>query len=110
MIRIFDPVANVMYTLTATDKVARQLNLQAPESVRASQPGVPSGSSAFAHVGPPPVPSHETPEAALPKTTHEKLGSQTIDGLPVEGTRSATTWPIGSRGNDRPITATPRGS
>jgi hypothetical protein len=46
VIRIIDPVANVMYTLTSTDKVARQLNLQAPESVRASQPGVPGGSSA----------------------------------------------------------------
>jgi hypothetical protein len=105
VITIIDPVANVMYTLTTTDKVARKLNLQAPESVRAPQPGVPGGSSAFAHVGPPPGPSHETPEAALPKTTQEKLGSQTIEGLPVEGTRSSTTWPIGSRGNDRPITA-----
>ena len=34
---------------------------------------------------------------------NEKLGTQTIEGVLAEGTRHTTTWPVGSQGNDRPI-------
>lgn len=40
-----------------------------------------------------------------PKTTTEKLGTETMEGLTVEGIRRTTTWPAGSSiGNDRPMT------
>jgi hypothetical protein len=41
-----------------------------------------------------------------PEISNENLGSRTIDGLLVEGTRTTTTWPTGSIGNDRPVTST----
>jgi len=45
-------------------------------------------------------------QAPRPEISNENLGSQTIDGLLAEGTRTTTTWPTGSIGNDRPITST----
>ena len=36
--------------------------------------------------------------------TTESLGSQTIEGVTVEGTRTAEIIPEGLQGNDRPIT------
>jgi hypothetical protein len=41
-----------------------------------------------------------------PVSTSENLGAQSIDGVPVEGRRTTTTYPAGSQGNDRPIVAT----
>ncbi|MCX6621724.1 MAG: hypothetical protein NTY38_11755, partial [Acidobacteria bacterium] len=36
----------------------------------------------------------------------ESLGRQTMEGVPVDGTRSSHTIPEGQVGNDRPITST----
>jgi chemotaxis response regulator CheB len=44
-------------------------------------------------------------EESLPKTTVDALGTQIIEGIPAEGTRSTTTYPVDSVGNDRPITS-----
>ena len=41
-----------------------------------------------------------------PRTTSESLGSLLIEGVTAEGTRTTTTWPVGSVGNDREIIAT----
>jgi hypothetical protein len=38
------------------------------------------------------------------QSTHESLGTKTIEGLLVEGTRSTALLPEGAVGNDRPIT------
>jgi hypothetical protein len=46
------------------------------------------------------------PQPARPEISNENLGSQTINGLLAEGTRTTTTWPTGAIGNDRPITST----
>ena len=46
------------------------------------------------------------PQPPRPEISNENLGSQTIEGLLAEGTRTTTTWPAGSIGNDRPITST----
>ncbi|MFZ0593006.1 MAG: hypothetical protein WAM39_21290, partial [Bryobacteraceae bacterium] len=51
-------------------------------------------------------------EAVLPpqlfaigtKGSHESLGTKTIDGLVVEGSRIMTVLPEGAVGNNRPIT------
>lgn len=103
MVVITDPVAHVMYTLTAADKVAHKQNILGPESRPAVRPSTPGGAALFAQNGPLRA-SNEIPDAERPKTTVEKLGSHTMEGVPVEGTRRTTTWPVGSRGNDRPIT------
>jgi len=56
-----------------------------------------------------------TPTAARPKQndsrpqpeiTHQDLGSQIIDNLPVTGELTTTVVPIGRSGNDQPITKT----
>jgi hypothetical protein len=43
---------------------------------------------------------------SLADVSNANLGSQTIEGLVAEGTRTTTTWPAGSIGNDRPVTST----
>jgi hypothetical protein len=62
-----------------------------------------------------PLPAKITPAQSMPRRlaggsqpeiSNENLGSQTIDGLLAEGTRTTTTWPAGSIGNDRPVTST----
>jgi hypothetical protein len=50
--------------------------------------------------------SPTTADPIRPVTTSESLGAQTIDGVPVEGRRTTTTYPVGSQGNDRPIVVT----
>jgi hypothetical protein len=40
-----------------------------------------------------------------PEVVHESLGTQTMEGLAVEGTRVTRTTPQGAIGNDRPITS-----
>ncbi len=105
MIEIFDPVAHVHYTLNAREKVAHKRTMAS----RAARPAPKGGSpgmgvlsvAPFAARGNP----HEIPEGELPKNSVEKLGTQTIEGLLVEGTRHTTVWPVGSRDNDQPITA-----
>jgi len=40
---------------------------------------------------------------AKPETTREDIGSDTMEGLPVKGTRVTQTYPEGALGNDRPL-------
>jgi TonB family protein len=41
---------------------------------------------------------------AKPETTREEIGTDTIEGLPVKGTRVKQTYATGAFGNDRPLT------
>jgi len=41
---------------------------------------------------------------AKPELTREELGTDTMEGLAVKGTRVTQTFPAGSMGNDRPLT------
>jgi hypothetical protein len=41
-----------------------------------------------------------------PQVTTEDLGTKTIDGVVVTGTRRTTIIPEGAQGNDRPMTTT----
>ena len=44
------------------------------------------------------------PDESFPKTTVENLGTQIVEGIPAEGMRNTTTFPVDWMGNDRPIT------
>ena len=95
-IEISDPVAHVHYTLNSRQKVAYKRTIAVPGSrpalrpVPAAQPGKP----------------RDTHESERPEAKTEKLGSDTMAGLLVEGTRRTITWPAGSTmGNDRPLTS-----
>jgi len=106
---IFDPVAHVHYMLNTRNKTAHKQTVTPPESRRALNAATtrtsPFFSSTQGAVSAPSAPARETASAeGRPKTTSEKLGSDTMEGLLVEGTRHTTTWPAGSMmGNDRPF-------
>jgi hypothetical protein len=51
---------------------------------------------------PPPLPAMAR-NRPRPEMSTEKLGIQNIEGVAAEGTRTTSTWAIGSVGNDRPI-------
>jgi hypothetical protein len=112
-IQIFDPVAGVGYILDQQNKVAHRVPMQAvnappPPPMRATGGGgggggssIVLGSSGIVATGSVISPNHKRPTS-----THENLGEQTIEGVVAEGSLSSTTWPVGSQGNDRPITNT----
>jgi len=97
---VMDPVAGTAYELDPVRKVARKLSPHKGEP-RKLPPGGdvrfeagPGGFVKFEKVGP-------DSDANLKK---ESLGTQTISGLNVEGTRYTRTIPAGQIGNDRALT------
>jgi hypothetical protein len=91
---IRDPVEGLYCILDQQNKVAH----------RFATPSAPTAVSAQTQVGtamPKPV-----SDGVHPETSSEKLGSQMMEGVMVEGERLTTTYPIGVQGNDRPITTT----
>ena len=71
---IFDPSTGVAYVLDEQNKIAHRMTLL---PVAAAPPRAPSQS------------------ATRPQTTTENLGTQTMDGVLVEGTRKTTTFSSG---------------
>jgi hypothetical protein len=96
MIEISDPVAHVHYTLNPRRKVAYKRTMAVPGNRPALRP-VP---------GAQPGKPRDIHESKRPEVKIEKLGSDTMEGLLVGGTRRTTTWPAGSMmGNDQPLTS-----
>jgi hypothetical protein len=95
IIEISDPVAHVHYRLDPRQKVAHVFTLPIPgKQALRPEPGAE------------PRKPRDTHESERPEVRTERLGSDTIEGLLVQGTRSTITWPAGSRmGNDRPLTS-----
>jgi hypothetical protein len=89
-VMIQDPVAGTAWFLSPQNHSARLTNMNSNLHNTPPQP---------VNTAPPPP----MPRASLPKVTHEDLGTQTMEGLIVEGTRSTITIPTGAQGNDRPI-------
>jgi hypothetical protein len=91
---IQDPVAGVAWVLEPDEKVARKL----------PRPG-------DLHEGPPPVPGGGTMfekriqkrKERMSKGESESLGTQTLEGVEVEGTRRRFSIPAGEIGNEKPI-------
>jgi hypothetical protein len=118
IIEITDPVARSRYTLDTQNKVAHRQELGAgrPANTTTTVGGGGGGGStsgivmASVDFGNFPVATMATnglmTDKVRPQVTTEKLASQTIEGVLVEGTRQTTTWPEGAQGNDRAITAT----
>jgi hypothetical protein len=94
LIYITDPVGQVQYTLDVLRKVAHRQMILAP----AARPAVASRASSA-----PVSPAAPATDLKTPETVSEKLENQIIEGVLAEGTRTTTTWPEGSMGNDRPI-------
>jgi hypothetical protein len=89
LVIISDPGAHTMYQLNPKTHVALlmipiDLTMPAMKPSPSRQP-------------PKPAPAHA-------ETKTEDLGTQTIEGLLVDGTRTTRTLPVGMEGNDRPLT------
>jgi hypothetical protein len=109
LVFIQDPVAGTSYTLNLTDKTAWK-NQRSPGGTDADA----AVGTFFVQksIGPPPVPPPAPPMIALTKhlatdeqleANTESLGSQTMEGVVVNGVRTTHTIPAGQIGNDRPI-------
>jgi hypothetical protein len=113
VVEITDPVALVKYTLDTVNKVAHRQQLPSMTdranrvSARSQTPSAGATGGVGADVAGGGVQNSssigQVPATERPQHTTEKLGSQMIEGTLVEGTRNTTTFPIGSQGNDRPI-------
>lgn len=110
---IQDPVAQTAYTLNLTDKTAQKLPAL-PPNISASGPGgrgpgkvVMQMSDSVPDVGPPPmaIMMQRTIVANgdQGRVNTEDLGSQTMEGILVNGVRTTRTIPAGEIGNDKPI-------
>ncbi len=111
---IFDPVTQTHTDYTSDNKVAHVLPMPPPP------PGAVTGAmGGFAVVGPGPgaggpgpvtfaVQGHaDSGEAGtIPNMKTEQLGTETIQGIPVTGTRTTNTIPAGTMGNDKDIVIT----
>jgi hypothetical protein len=113
LVFIMDPVSQTSYTLNLTDKTAQKISM--PPSATASSAG-PGGPKVFfmqsisgVSTGNPPP---HLPDIAMQKSlsveddaqaTTEDLGSQTMEGVLVNGVRTTRTIPAGQIGNEKPI-------
>jgi len=112
LVFIQDPVAGTSYTLNLTDKTAWK-NPTPPPGIGGPGASVASGTF-FIQTGGgvPPLPPPPPPMIALtkhlatdeqPEANTESLGSQTMEGVVVNGVRTTRTIPAGQVGNDRLI-------
>ena len=121
---IQDPVTGTSYTLNLTDKTAWK-NPMPPMLAGGTASGVTVSSTAvstntvFVRSADGPLPSPDMPMSPGPvflqkrlvaddpsEVTTEDLGTQTMEGVQVTGTRTTQTIPVGKIGNDRPIVIT----
>jgi hypothetical protein len=108
---IQDPVAQVAYTLNLTDKTAQKIPGLPPNL---STPGPGSGGKVLMQMGSvvsasgPPTPGLTMQRTIIANSDQgqvntEDLGSQTMEGIQVNGVRTTRTIPVGEIGNNRPI-------
>ena len=107
IIEISDPVSGARYMLDPRSRTARKFSV--PSGPPPVAPG--AGLSQSTTVRPnmqaatrPLSPALTDIQAQRPQFSHESLGSQTIEGVLAEGSRTTVTYAIGAVGNDRPIT------
>jgi hypothetical protein len=120
LVFILDPVAQASYTLDLTGKTAQKMPTIA--TAAGNGPGAPGGMNTFfvqnlkgavtagATMPPLPPPSPITIQKQVVVAANdqaqvktEDLGSQTMEGVFVNGVRTTRTIPAGQIGNDRPL-------
>lgn len=112
---IFDPVTQTHTDYTSDSKVAHVLPIPTPPAgmaMRGQVSGFAMGVPGPGAGGPGPVTfavqGHaDSGEAGTsPDVKTEQLGTETIQGIPVTGTRTTNTIPVGAIGNDKGIVIT----
>jgi hypothetical protein len=99
VIEIRDPVSGYSYILDEQNQVAHRFAIQVrqpSESAARTANIAPAQRVSSADVS--------NQEPARPTVTTESLGTQTMEGVLVEGKRTTRIIPEGLEGNDRPIT------
>lgn len=116
LVLIEDPVSGTAYSLDLTDKIAHQMPLPSSRQNADSYPAAQAGGLAV-QIGPSglgwsaaPIigAALSGPKAAMAgnqqdQPSTEDLGSKTMEGLLVNGTRTTTTIPAGQIGNSEAI-------
>jgi hypothetical protein len=110
---IFDPVAKTHIDYTSDTKIAHVLALPTP-TASPSQVPVAMGAAVSGFAAGPPsgavgffVQSRAVSSQLTSKnTTTEPLGTKTIEGIQVTGTRTTSTIPAGTIGNEKDLTTT----
>jgi hypothetical protein len=113
LVFIMDPVSQTSYTLNLTDKTAQKMSMPSSGAPGSAAPVNPK--AFFIQMGttvstgnPPPL----LPGIAMQKSlaveddaqaTTEDLGSQTMEGVLVNGVRTTRTIPSGQIGNEKPV-------
>lgn len=92
LVFIYDPVAQVEYTLDPAAHTARVNKLETVHLPASENPRTPSAG----------VREHISPTGRR-SVLSEPLGSRVIEGLEAEGTRRTVTFPAGTLGNERPF-------
>lgn len=103
-VEIRDPVAGYGYILDPNARVAHRYVLEVRQPDAASPTNAGSVAARLATAAPTAAPAAlaAAPRPATANTAEiESLGTQTIDGLEVVGTRTTRTIPVGEVGNDR---------
>jgi hypothetical protein len=128
LVEINDPVSGYTYIMDDVNRVAHRIALaaagQRPSAALARRtnpaPAAAGGGGGDSvrmgvlggTIGPPAGIQADRPAAAVrphitpPQISTESLGTQTIDGVLVQGTRMTRVIPAGAEGNDAPITVT----
>lgn len=110
IVEIFDPIAGVHYTLDENSRTAHKMSVRIlpPPPPPPATSSAPAPRALMARISPGPIPTRgpANNDAQQPQVSRESLGTQMIEGVMAEGTRTTMTYPIGSIGNDRPITET----
>lgn len=104
-IQIRDPVAGYAYVLDVQNHIAYRYVLRVrelPSRVALGTDKATVSTLASPAVGSPPAP----PVGRITRNGEESLGTQTMEGVLVEGTRTTRTIPEGQVGNDRPLVTT----
>jgi hypothetical protein len=110
---IFDPVAKTHIDYTSDTKIAHVLALPTP-TASPSQVPVAMGAAVSGFAAGPPgggvgfFVQGRAVSSQLPSkhTTTESLGTKTIEGIQVTGTRTTSTIPAGTIGNEEDLTTT----
>jgi hypothetical protein len=107
MIFIQDPVAKVHYVLEPENMVARKMNFDEKPAAPPIPPA--HGESIEVRAPHPPLPPGQLHtqvfryEMSDKDAKKESLGTQMMEGLRVDGTRTTVTIPAGEMGNEMPI-------
>ena len=103
-VEISDPVGGVRYTLDVKNHTARKIVARFADPPPQRQDVVPGSASGKA------VPANRailsSDQQLRPQFSTESLGTQIIEGVMAEGSRTTVVYPVGFMGNDRPITTT----